>query len=418
MWVLALLLFGAASLGAKTCVVGAGIAGASCAYRLRGAGMEVVVVERNERVGGRLFSRIVQGQRVNFGGDAWTTVNTHLMELMRELPIPIDDNDYAGNGKTAIFDGRRLYRAAEFEPITEVKVAAELELAKLRLRMNYDANVPAPFRSVDEYAKVGVSDYLTESAFEWAKRLGLNSFFQRFQWEPLTRTIYDQSLNMTLFGAIVSLLSTERSYAARDGNDSIVELLLNRSGAKVILGTQVAEIRNQTLVDANGNVILRDCDHIVLAAPVEMAGIKFPQVMTRSYHHWWVTLVGARRFNGAYFGASAGEEVADSILTLANSTAPWTTCAVIAKGNATNVYKCFSNADISALAETQLFEGVVEVHTHFFEHTFPQMVPGGSFQPVVLGNGVVYTGALESVAVAMECGIISGYNAARLILGK
>ncbi len=311
-----------------------------------------------------------------------------------------------------------MWPATEFEPVTELKVAAELELAKLRLRKNYEANAAHPFETVEEYARVGVSDYLTQSAGEWAARLGLNSFFQCFQWEPLTRTIYDQSLNMTLFGAIVSLLSAERSYAARDGNDSIVALLLNRSGAKVLLGTEIVLMQNRSLIDANGNVVVGDCDHMVLAAPVEMAGVSVPKLALRTYHHWWVTLVGARGLNGSYFGVAAGMEVPDSILTLANATVPWTTCAVIAKGNLTNVYKCFSNADISVSAQTQLFEGVVEVHSHFFEHTFPQMVPKGSFQPVVLPNGVIYTGALESVAVAMECGIISGYNAAKMILAK
>ena len=378
--------------------------------------MEVVVVERNDRVGGRLLSRLVQGQRVNVGGDAWTSANEYLMALMRELPIPVSDDDFGGNGKTGIFDGRRLWPATEFEPITELKVAAELDLVKLRLRKNYEANAARPFHTVEQYARVGVQEYLGQSARAWARRLGLNSFFQAFQWEPLTRTIYDQSLDMTLFGAIVSLLSTERSYAARDGNDSIVKLLLNRSGVRVVLGADVALIQNRSLIDRNGNALASECDYVVVAAPVEMTGIPFPQLLPRVFHHWWVTLVGAKGFNASYFGAGESE-VPDSILTLANATVPWTTCAVIAKGNETKIYKCFSNADISALVETQLFEGVLEVHTHLFQHTFPQMVPGtASFQPVVLDNGVIYTGALESVAVARECGIISGYNAARIIL--
>jgi hypothetical protein len=297
-------------------------------------------------------------------------------------------------------------------------VAAELELVKLRLRKNYEANAAQPFETVEQYARIGVRDYLSETARAWANRLGLNSFFQNFQWEPLTRTIYDQSLDMTLFGAIVSLLSTERSYAARDGNDSIVRLLLNRSGAKLLLDSDVALIQNRSLIDRAGNALVTDCDFVVVAAPAEMTGLRLRKLQMRAYHHWWVTLVGAQSFSRSYFGTGATAPP-DSILTLANATVPWTTCAAIAKGNETNIYKCFSNADISALVETQLFEGVVEVHTHFFEHTFPQMVPGNSdFQPVVLDNGVIYTGALESVAVAMECGIISGYNAARLILQK
>ncbi len=408
----------------KVCIIGAGVAGASCAYRLSQAAktaMDVVVLERNDRVGGRLLSIEVQGQRVNVGGDAWMSANEQLMDLMHTLPIPVSSGgDYSGNGKTAIFDGKQLFPSSKFEPVTELKVAAELELAKFRLHKNYEANARQPFATIDEYARVGVSNYLTQTAAAWAEGAGLSSFFRRFQWEPLTRTIYDQDLGMTLFASLVSLLSTERSYAARDGNDAIVKLLLEKSGASVRLNSAVADIQSQTLVDVNGNAIVSGCNHIVLAAPIEMAGGSLAQrlglKLARNYHHWWVSIVGAARFNASYFGSAS--PVPDSILTLGNSTVPWTTCAVIAKGNVTNIYKCFSNSDISSLIKSRLFEGVQDSHVHYFGHTFPQMLPGNSFQPVVLDGGILYTGALESVAVAMESAIISGYNAARIILQK
>jgi monoamine oxidase len=56
---------------ADVCVVGAGIAGLTAALRLRQAGLDVVVLEAADRVGGRLFAdRLPDGTAIDRGG-AW-----------------------------------------------------------------------------------------------------------------------------------------------------------------------------------------------------------------------------------------------------------------------------------------------------------------------------------------------------------
>ncbi len=396
------------------CVVGGGIAGASCAFFLsqQENPLPVVIVERNNRLGGRLFSTNLDGVRVDVGGDAWMSANENMMHLMESLPIEVWNDSYGGNGKTAVFDGEKLFSASKFEPILELEVAAMLEDLKLHLKSNYKHT--GPFRSIAEYVGWGgLSGFMSESSRAASNRfLFPSAFFRDFQWEPLARTIYDQNLdNLTLFAGAVSLLSAERSFTCKQGNDWIVKELAKQSNATVLLNTNVGSIVNSSLFDVHGNLIEK-CSAIVIAAPIEMTGLSFPTVAPRLYRHWWVTLVAAESFSRSYFGVTS--EVPDSLLTLANSSADFVTCAVIAKGTTRKVYKCFSNLDISSHVE-DLFSNVSESFVHLFDLTFPLMTPNPHYQPVLLANNLIYVSGMESVAVAMEGSVISGKNAAKVI---
>ena len=53
----------------KIGVVGAGIAGLSCAYELQKAGYDVVVFEKNDYVGGRMASRAKKGLLFDIGAN-------------------------------------------------------------------------------------------------------------------------------------------------------------------------------------------------------------------------------------------------------------------------------------------------------------------------------------------------------------
>lgn len=139
-----------------------------------------------------------------------------------------------------------------------------------------------------------------------------------------------------------------------------------------------------------------------------------PAPAPRPYHSWFVTLVAASGFSAAHFGNAS--QVPDSILTLANTTTPWTMCAVLAQSplDGAKVYKCFSNVDITAHVP-RIFARVLELRVHHWPYTFPSLAPTTAYQPLQLGPRWLYLGALESLAVAMECSVIAGRNAALTI---
>ena len=66
-------------------VVGAGLAGLRCARRLGAAGLEVVLVERSDRVGGRVRTDVVDGHLVDHG---FQLLNPSYPAVRRWVDVP------------------------------------------------------------------------------------------------------------------------------------------------------------------------------------------------------------------------------------------------------------------------------------------------------------------------------------------
>ena len=101
----------------KRCIVGAGIAGLTCAYRLRQAGVAVRVYEAQERIGGRMFSlrnHFADGQVCELGGELIDTGHARIRALAAELGLVLDDlsaDPTAAFGDIWFCDGRRYSEA-------------------------------------------------------------------------------------------------------------------------------------------------------------------------------------------------------------------------------------------------------------------------------------------------------------------
>lgn len=413
----------------KVCIVGAGIAGSSLAYFLRNApNVDVEVFEARDRVGGRLYAVDFHNVTVNVGGDAYATSNELMMQLQKELQFPLDNNNYNGNNEVWIYDGSKFY-AKKKHFISDLEMLAKIEEFRIALKLNYKANVT--FTSIDEYVASHLTNYARVASSSFARRL--NPDFVSTEWIPITRTIYDQPLSLNLFAGLAAVLpNLETSYSAAGGNDRIVKSLLQHAHiSRLHLQCRVHNIILQNNNNSNTYVLLNDvgdvlasqCSHVVIAAPLEMAQLgkntSFSLPPSRSYHHWWVTLVAASALEPTYFGLPKKNVVADTILTTQNATVNWTMCSVLDKApDGAKVYKCFSNADIS-LELPRLFHGLLEWRTHYWDQTFPDLAPpssSSSYQPVLLGPNVYYLNAIESVGVAMEAGVVAGKNVANLIM--
>jgi monoamine oxidase len=80
--------------GTRVAVVGAGLAGLHCAYRLAQAGVQVTVYEAAERVGGRTFTargEFPDDQIAELGGELIDTNHVTMRALAQEFGIDLDD---------------------------------------------------------------------------------------------------------------------------------------------------------------------------------------------------------------------------------------------------------------------------------------------------------------------------------------
>ncbi|PEQ95428.1 monoamine oxidase [Bacillus sp. AFS006103] len=74
-------------------IVGAGLAGLTCAYRLKQAGIPATIYEATDRVGGRCWTRrgfFNDGQIVERGGELIDTCHIEIQELAKELGLEFD----------------------------------------------------------------------------------------------------------------------------------------------------------------------------------------------------------------------------------------------------------------------------------------------------------------------------------------
>ena len=112
----------------RVAVVGAGIAGLHCAYRLQQVGVNVTVYEASTRVGGRMFSvkdEAYDGQVFELGGELIDSNHATLFALAEEFDIELDDRlaDEKIQPDLWFIEGKELDEATVVEQFSAVAPA-------------------------------------------------------------------------------------------------------------------------------------------------------------------------------------------------------------------------------------------------------------------------------------------------------
>jgi monoamine oxidase len=90
----------------RVVIVGAGLAGLTCAYRLKQEGIKAAIYEASSRIGGRCWTRrgdFDECQIVERGGELIDTDHVEIRELSRELGLVLDDLNEAEPDNTEPF---------------------------------------------------------------------------------------------------------------------------------------------------------------------------------------------------------------------------------------------------------------------------------------------------------------------------
>ena len=135
-------------------IVGAGLAGLTCAHRLRQAGIAARVFEAQQRVGGRCWSTrtVVPGLVGEHGGELIDTGHLRIRALARELGLELEDRLAAERQEDArdaiILGGRRRTQAAATAGLDAM--ASRLEVEAERIGSYRAGAATASARAFDE----------------------------------------------------------------------------------------------------------------------------------------------------------------------------------------------------------------------------------------------------------------------------
>jgi monoamine oxidase len=266
--------------GASVAVVGAGIAGLTCAYRLHCAGVRVRVYEAQDRVGGRMFTGrglFQHASAVELGGELIDSGHVRLRSLAAELGFELDDlhADAPDLARSLwFFQGERRSEREVVEAFVPIASAIARDRAVLG-DAEIGPNSPPPIAALDRLSfaqwldREGVSGWirsLLEVAYETEMGLAPDA-----QSALNFLTLIDSNPDpFRVFG------ESDERYHVRGGNDQIPRELARRMAGSIETRSVLESVRQH----ANGDFELSFrcgqsvrtalATHIVLALPLTL----------------------------------------------------------------------------------------------------------------------------------------------------
>ena len=240
-------------------IVGAGLAGLAAARRLTAEGIDCVVLEARDRVGGRTLNHSIgDGKIVEVGGQWVGPTQTRVLELMRELGLESFPTYH--KGEHVIEYRGELDRYTGTIPKLSKRVLADFGQAQWKLdRMARKVSAEAPWTA--------------PKAKEWDSQT---------LWSWMRRNVFTQGARDALALAVeavwaaqpedLSLLHVLFYISAAGGLDALWDTEGGAQDARVVGGTQLISIR---MAEELG-------DRVVLGAPVRRIAYELDRVTAQA----------------------------------------------------------------------------------------------------------------------------------------
>jgi len=261
----------------KVAIIGAGLAGLTCALRLRQAGIDSTVYEANDRLGGRCYTRrgfFADQQLVERGGELIDTDHTAVQELAVELGLKLDDlllAEPSGTLPFYRFNGRAYTYSQILRRFRTIYPKLQSDLNAVG-DIDYTGSTPRGYildhTSVADYIEELTDDdvlsellnvaYNIEYGAETGNQTALNLLFLLG---------YSARNSFDIFG------ESDERYHIRGGNDQLVSGMASLLSGSIQTGAPLASIRQKTdgryrLDFAPGSGVKGVvADHVVLALP-------------------------------------------------------------------------------------------------------------------------------------------------------
>lgn len=220
----------------RAIVVGGGAAGVSAAYRLQQTGCEVLLVERENRLGGRMRTELVDGFVVDIGAGILPGTYLAVQKLMRDAGL-LDRLDRL-DSPTAVMRNRRMHYLDSANAALAVarsgllSFGTLLKLGKLPLKL-------APMWKHLDFENLGkASAFDTETVAAYCRR-ALNEEALEYLVGPLVKTMYSMSPAeasvVDFFWCLKNLLAAD-AYSIRGGMEAM----------PTAIAGQLSEVRLET----------------------------------------------------------------------------------------------------------------------------------------------------------------------------
>lgn len=275
----------------RIAIIGAGLAGLHCAYRLGQAGVTVKVFESSSRIGGRTFTERERfaPQVVELGGEFIDSGHVTLQTLASELDIVLDDRQADLDPSTVVdtwwIAGAKVPEQTIVQQFTQV---APL-MAQLLEQADSDDD------KFDELDNISLADWLAEhvppAQFPELHAVLTAGYRGEYGLEPEQQSVLnliyligsDDPDPFRIFG------ESDERFHTHNGSQTFCERLQQEWQGEVQLGTRLVSARRSGEVvfalefERQGRRFEEEFDHVVFALPfstlrdVDLSALRLPE---------------------------------------------------------------------------------------------------------------------------------------------
>lgn len=259
----------------RIAIIGGGMAGLHCAYRLQQGGVTAQIYEASPRTGGRMYTArgmFPDDQIAELGGELIDSIHLTLQKLATELEITLDDREAVAASVKEVWwvDGKAVPEETIVEQFTQVAplMASLAEMADAD-DAAYEALDVIPLATwldenlVDqpELHSVLSTAYCCEYGLETSEQSVLNLLYLIGSDDPSPFRIFGES---------------DERYHAHEGSQAFVDRLADKLKDQISLNRRLTKVKNiddiyeLTFEDDAGDKTVIEADHVVFALPFTM----------------------------------------------------------------------------------------------------------------------------------------------------